>query len=139
MNKEAAVSLLKQEGYTLVLYNENECRVFCERGVAPLLSLLESGEVLAGFSAVDKVIGKAAAFLYVALGIRSVYALTMSESAYLLMREKKIFVECESIVPRILNRAGSGFCPMESAVLTQSDPELAIQKIKETLRELKKV
>ena len=56
MHKDAAISLLKREGYTLVLYTEAECKTFTARGVAPLLSLLEEGEELCAFSSVDKVV-----------------------------------------------------------------------------------
>ncbi len=137
MHKDAAISLLKREGYTLVLYTEAECKTFTTRGVAPLLSLLEEGEDLCAFSAVDKVVGKAAAFLYVALGIRRVYALTLSESALALMQKAGIEVECEQITGRILNRDGTGFCPMESAVLEECDPATAIERIKKTLFDLR--
>ncbi len=137
MEKKAAAALLKREGYSLVLYNENEHKVFSSRGVAPLLSLLDSGEALCDFSAVDKVVGKAAAFLYIALGIRRVFALTVSESAYRLMCEQGVEVEYEALVSRILNRDGTGFCPMESAVLGESDPIYAIEKIRATLSKLR--
>ena len=138
MHKNGAVSLLKEKGYTLVLYGDAECRTFTERGVSPLLSLLESGEDLRQYFAVDKVVGRAAAFLYIALGIRSVYAVTVSESAYRLMKEKGIEVEYEVRVDRILNRTATGFCPMESAVLEESDPAAAIEKIRKTLLSLRK-
>ena len=137
MHKNDAVSLLKEKGYTLVLYTEEECRTFTERGVSPLLSLVDSGEDFSGYLAVDKVVGRAAAFLYIALGVRGVYAVTVSESAYRLLRERGIIVEYEARVARILNRTETGFCPMESAVLEESDPAAAIEKIRKTLLSLR--
>ena len=136
MQEINAVALLKKEGYTLILYNESEYRTERARGVAPLLSLLDSGEDASSFCAVDKVVGKAAAFLYILLGIRRIYALTVSESARALLEEHKIIVGYETCVDRIKNRDGTGFCPMESAVLFESDLSLAIDCIRKTRERL---
>ena len=47
-------------------------------------------------------------------------------------------IECEygQLVPAIRNRAGDGFCPMESAVLSIDDPAQALAAIKQTLQSL---
>ena len=52
-----------------------------ERGVKPLLQWLDGENRVKGFSAVDKVVGRAAAFLYVLLEVKEVYAGVMSEGA----------------------------------------------------------
>lgn len=138
MEKETAIRLLKQEGKTLVIYGQKEEKTFTARGVSPLLSLLDGGEDYHGFCAADKVVGKAAAFLYIALGIRYVYAITVSASALQLLKEAGIAVEYENVVPRILNRSGTGFCPMESAVLSENDLASAIESIRTALSILQK-
>ncbi len=137
MSEQDAVSLLKREGYTLLLFNEKEMRTERARGVAPLLSLLESGEDVSAFFCVDKVVGKAAAFLYILLGIRRVYALTVSESALALLLSSGVSVGYETLVPRIQNREGTGFCPMESAVLAESEPSSALLAIRAALLALR--
>lgn len=137
MQESAAVALLKNEGYTLLLYNETEKITERARGVAPLLSLLDGEKDCASFSAVDKVVGKAAAFLYILLGIRRVFALTVSESALALLWEHGIAVGYEVCVPRIKNREGTGFCPMESAVLDENDPLSALAAIRAALAALR--
>lgn len=137
MQEINAVALLKKEGYTLILYNESEYRVERARGVAPLVSLLDSGEDASSFCAIDKVVGKAAAFLYILLGIRRVYALTVSESARALLEKNQIKISFESCVDRIKNRDGTGFCPMESAVISESDPSAALSAIRSTLQALR--
>jgi hypothetical protein len=137
MQEINAVALLKKEGYTLILYNESEYRVERARGVAPLLSLLDSEEDVSSFCAVDKVVGKAAAFLYILLGIRRIYALTVSESARALLEKNQIKISFESCVDRIKNRDGTGFCPMESAVLSESDPSRALSAIRSALHALR--
>lgn len=132
MDFSRARAHLESGGYTLVLDDGNALLTSKARGVAPLLAFLEEGNDLSAFRAVDKVVGKAAAFLYILLGIRSVFAITVSEEALRLLRENGIFVAYDSCVPRIRNREGTGFCPMESAVLNETDPLRALEKIKQT-------
>ncbi len=137
MQEIEAVSLLKNEGYTLLLYNDVKFHAERARGVAPLLSLLDSEEDVSAFCAVDKVVGKAAAFLYVLLGIRRIYAITVSESARALLERNNISIGYETCVDRIKNRDGTGFCPMESAVLEENDPAAALLAIRKTLQALR--
>ncbi len=137
MQESVAVALLKNEGYTLLLYNNTEAITECARGVAPLLALLDKEKDCSSYSAVDKVVGKAAAFLYILLGIRRVYALIISESALALLQNYGVAVDYESCVPRIKNREGTGFCPMESAVLAETDPSSALRGIRTALAALR--
>ena len=136
MQQSEAVALLKNEGYTLLIYGENKSISSRERGVAPLLALFDKKINLSSYAAVDRVVGKAAAFLYIALGIKEIYALTVSESARSLLEEHGACIVYETLVPRILNRSGNGFCPMESAVLEESDPFRALESIRKTRERL---
>ena len=132
MTHAEAITLLKDENLTLVFYNEAEFEISRERGVAPLLSFLDGGRSCTTFFAVDKVVGKAAAFLYIALGVKRLHAVTLSESALSLLSAHSVAVTYEVLVPRILNRMKDGYCPMESAVLWENDISAAIQKIRVT-------
>ena len=73
MKRDEAIALLKKEAYTLLLYNDRDCHFSQTRGVAPLLSFLEKGQDVSSYCAIDKVVGKAAAFLYLALGIKNLH------------------------------------------------------------------
>lgn len=106
------------------------------RGVKPLLELIERGETLRGFSAADKVVGKAAAFLYVLLGVSEIYADVLSRRALSVLEEHKIHAEYSVLTEAVKNRAGTGFCPMETAVLDEKSPENALEKIKAKIAEL---
>lgn len=131
-----AIDTLNSGQYTCVLCKDNEIHTSTERGVKPLLEWLESGIDLKGFSAADKVVGKAAAFLYVLLGVKEVYAHIMSESAIYTLSRNGIFPQCDVSVKNIINRAGMGNCPMEEAVGELSDPKEALQAIRKKLSEL---
>ena len=121
---------LTEGGYTCVLCRGNEFHTATARGVRPLLDWLDSGLDLRGFSAADKVVGRATAFLYVLLGVRAVHALVMSAPAREALQSNGIDASCDREVPGIINRRGNGPCPFEEAVLDISAPELALTAIR---------
>ena len=133
---EKARSLLEKENYTCVICRGDDVITDRRRGVRPLLELLESGKDLQGYSAADKVVGKAAAFLYCLLGVKALHAGVLSVPARDVLVSAGISVEWGSLVPAIRNRAGDGFCPMETAVWDLTDPALAPDAIRETLQNL---
>lgn len=136
-NLEKAIAEL-QNGYTCVLCRGDEIHTTTQRGVKPLLEWIENGTDLKGFSAADKVVGKAAAFLYILLGVREVYALVISEAAINTFSRNGITPKYEKSVPFIKNREGTGKCPMEQAVWDINDPEKALAAVKKRLAELSK-
>ena len=133
---EEARSLLEKENYTCVLCRGADTVTDSRRGVKPLLELLESGRTFAGYSAADKVVGKAAAFLYCLLGVTALHAGVISQPALAVLEAAGITVRYDTLVPAIRNRTGDGFCPMETAVWSLTDPTLAPQAIQEALQRL---
>ncbi len=108
----------------------------CERGVKPLLQLYESGRDYSKYSFADKVVGRAAAFMYVLLNVKEIYCVTVSELAADILKEHRIKLYYENIVPAIKNRRGDGFCPMETAVKNISQPKDAYEAIVKRLAEM---
>lgn len=129
-------SLLEQ-GYTCAISVGTEILCSKDRGVAPLLSWLKKRVNTQKCVAVDKVVGKAAAYLYVLLGVDFVYANTMSEPAERVFQQFGVEYSYGERVLAIRNRSGDGLCPMEKAVWDIADPQTAYQKICETLQQLK--
>jgi hypothetical protein len=82
------------------------------------------------------VVGKAAAFLYCLLGVKALHAGVLSVPARDVLLSAGISVEWGSLVPAIRNRAGDGFCPMETAVWDLTDPALAPDAIRAALQKL---
>ena len=128
--------ILHDGGYTCVLCKGDNVRTSTKRGVAPLMELLEQQADVQLWSAADKVVGKATALLYRLLGVRAVYALIISESALEALQAGGIEVAYDTLVPYIVNRAGDGRCPMETATADLRDPALAPAAIKAKLKEL---
>jgi len=133
---QKAKDLLVQNGYTVVLCRGDAIHTDTRRGVLPLLSLLDRGVCVTGFAAADKVVGKAAAFLYLRLGVAAVHALVMSEPAYDLLTAHGVSVTCDTLVPAIRNRVGDGYCPMEQVSMPLADPLEAEVAIRKRLAEL---
>lgn len=133
---ERAKSLLSANDLTCAIVKDGFVYEEKSRGVKPLLGLLERGDCPKGASAADKVVGKAAAFLYVLLGVKDVYALVVSDLAAEVFGRFGIGLTYEKRVPMIRNRTDTGFCPMESAVLDIDDPQKAPGAIRKKLAEL---
>lgn len=131
-----AKALLGDGGYTVVLCRDDVTHTDTRRGVAPLLALLDGGVDVAGFAAADRVVGKAAAFLYLRLGVTAVHATVMSQPAYDLLTAHGVAATCDTPVPAIRNRAGDGFCPMETVTLPLTDVSEAETAIRRRLAEL---
>lgn len=132
-NTQKAKDLLKSGDYTLVAVCDNEIITSRERGVKPLLKLLDSNINLKGYSAADKVIGKAAAFLYVLLETDEIYAKVISEPALDILTENHIKTEYEILAEAIRNRDNTGFCPMETAVMDIENADEALICIRNKL------
>lgn len=133
---EKAKQALASGAYTCVLYKDGILHTATQRGVKPLLDWLDSGMDLRGFRAADKVVGRATAFLYVLLGVEAVYAQVMSRPAAEILLANHITATWGTLVDGIINRAGTGPCPFEAAVLDIREPEWALAAIRKKRREM---
>lgn len=133
---EQAKARLQEGEYTCVVCNGECFYTSTHRGVRPLMEWIEQGVDFVGYSAADKVVGKATAFLYVKLGVKEVFARVISKPALEVLCANQIVAEYDSLVDNIINRKGDGFCPFELAVLSTSDPASAYQLIKQKLAQL---
>ena len=130
--------LLETQRFTCVLCKGDVLYTAKQRGIKPMLDYLDAEVDLHGFSAADRVVGKAAAFLFVLAGIKEVYAQTVSEAALSVFAYYGIPCIYDQRVPYIINRAGNGPCPMEHAVREIENPEEARRAISITLQSLSK-
>lgn len=133
---QKAISLLRKGCYTCVVCRDDLCYTACVRGVRPLLNWLDNGTSLQDFCAADKVVGRAAAFLYCLLGVSEVYAQVMSRPAADVLCSYGISVHADTLTDGIINRAGTGPCPFEAAVLDITSPEEALQAIRRKFEQM---
>ena len=132
-----AKELLAAGEHTCVLCRGEQTLTSDLRGVAPLVEWLTAGVDLSGYSAADKVVGKATAFLYVLAGVVAVHAPVVSDAAAQVLEQHGVALTFGQRVRAIRNRAGTGRCPMESAVQNITDPNEALGVIRETLHALR--
>jgi hypothetical protein len=84
----------------------------------------------------DKLVGRAAALLFTLVHARSVFALKMSTGAQDVLRSAGIPFACDAVILDVLNRAGTGPCPMEEAVSGITEPLAALEVLKQTSQAL---
>lgn len=136
-NLHKALSLLQSGNFTCVVCNGDVVYTTTARGVAPLLSWLDSGTDLKNFSAADRVVGRGAAFLYSLLGVKEVHARVMSYPAAEVLHSYNILAEADLFVEGIINRKGDGPCPFEAAVMDIHDASEALTAIRNKRAQLK--
>lgn len=135
-NLTKARAFLDSGDYTCVLCRDDAVFTATERGVKPLLNWLDSGLDLQGFSAADRVVGRATAFLYCLLGVKTVYARVMSHLAAEVLTAAGIHNEAGQLVDGIINRRGTGPCPFEAAVMDITDPQDALAAIRKKMEQM---
>lgn len=135
-NLEKVRQKLRDGAYTCVVALNDEEYCSYERGVKPLISLLQSGRTFSGAFAADKTVGAGAAHLYVLIGVRALWANIISVSAISVLKNNGIDVFYGECVPYIINRQGNGVCPIEAAVADAKTSDEAYELILSTLKRL---
>ena len=103
-------------GHTLCLSKDGVLILDDKRGITPLLELIASGKDVSGYSAADKVVGKAAAALFIKCGVKQWYAAVLSKGGAKLLESHGVEYVYDTLTDAIINRAGTDACPMEKAV-----------------------
>lgn len=133
-----ALEMLQGGVYTCVLCRGDITYTATQRGIAPMLQYLHDGVDLQGFSAADKVVGKAAAMLFALAGVAAVHAQVMSRSAADVLRSHGIVCTWDTLTQHIINRRGDGICPMEATVLHIHDLQEAYTALQQKFEQMKK-
>ena len=123
-------------GHTLALCKDGGIITSDKRGVAPMVGFIREGKELHGYSAADKVVGKAAAMLFIKAGITALHAVTLSKSAEALLKSHGVTVSCDTSAEYIINRDKTGMCPREQTVLDTDDIEKGTKLIMQKLDEM---
>ena len=127
------LDILHNENLTLVVKSDDgKIHRFTQRGVKDLLTLVQHDpDVLRNASVADKAVGKAAAACMIVGSVRQVHADVMSKPALELLQKHGVTAEYGQLVDQIINRAGTGWCPMEQLSRDENDPTVIISKIKD--------
>ncbi|MBI4787909.1 MAG: DUF1893 domain-containing protein [Chloroflexi bacterium] len=104
-------------------------------GIGELIQTVdELGTAAQGASLADKIVGKAVAMVARRAGIRAVYSPLASAAARDALAREHISLECDRLVPLILNKRNDGPCPMERLTMSISDPAEALAALREFIR-----
>lgn len=127
MSMKTLVDLLHTPGagYTLVVKPAGASpRLFTRRGVADLMCLLtDEPATLRGALVADKVVGKAAASLMILGGVAELHTDVISRPALdLFSRYPGVRVSYDTVADYVVNRAGTGMCPLETRCLDIATP-----------------
>lgn len=132
---ERAIAALPD--HTIALCRGDDLLTSEKRGVAPMVDFLREGRDLNGYSVADRIVGRAAAMLFLKAGIATVYAETLSEGGLALLEEHHIPVRYGTLTPSIRNRDNTGICPMEQAVAGITEIEDGAMRVMRRLDELR--
>lgn len=135
--KQDIIDTLHREGCSCVIANGDDVTLCHQRGVADLLRLIKtSPEVLDGCFIADKVVGKGAAALMALGRVAEVYTDVISRPALDMLKIAGIPVTYGKCVEHIINRAGTGMCPVETLCLRCSTPQECLPLIERFVAEM---
>ena len=138
MNREQAKAILHATHCSCVVANGSRLEQVHERGVKDLFNLLHNDKALLdGAFIADKVVGKGAAALMIAGGVKVVYADVMSRAALSLFQHHGLEVEYGLLVDNIINRAGTDICPVEKLCASCLTAEECLPLIEDFVSKLK--
>ena len=120
--------------YTLVICKGEDIIQSDVTGIRPVMTLIDSKKDYKGYSAADKIVGRAAAFLYTLLQVKNLYGETMSKGAVEILKNAGIYYEYKTLTDYIENRQKTGMCPMDEAVKDIDNPKDAYEAIRNKIK-----
>lgn len=132
-----AQELLYKGDFTCVLCKDDIVYVSKKKGISPMLDFITNGIDLSGFSVADKIVGKAAAMLFVKAGVREVFGEVVSKEGLSFLQSENIPCSYKILTENIINRKGDGICPMENEVKNISDTDIAYDLLIKKRNELR--
>lgn len=138
MNADLEKAISNLEGHTIFLVKGDKELSSNQKGVAPMLTFIEKGYDLEGWSVADRVVGKAVAMLFLKAKVKAIYSHVMTKTAVSILESNGIEVHYERLTDVILNRTETDLCPMEKAVkdVPPTDVDGSYIIIKKTLENL---
>ena len=125
---ELAKSYLN-DGATCCVVLDGQATVSHLTGIRPVLEWIKEGKDLSGCAVADKIVGKAAALLFVLAKVGEVYAGVLSQAGKAVLEQANIPCCFGELTERIINRRGDDICPMEKTVSDIDDPKQAYRAL----------
>ena len=136
--KKELIDVLDKNNYSCIVCNNDQIRTFEKKGVMDLYELYHNDfEFLKGAYVVDKIVGKGAASLLVKGQIEELWTRVISKSALDLLQMYNVKVGYMELVPYIINREGTGGCPLELLCGNINDVETLMPIIDKFVKSIK--
>lgn len=130
---------LQEGGWSCVVGKGTVMKTFSRRGVADLYDILhDEPELLNGAFIADKVVGKGAAALMILGKAARLHTHIISTPALCLLRKAGVLVDSDMETDYIINRDGTGRCPVETLCDGISEPEDMLPMISDFLSRIRK-
>lgn len=127
-----AKNRLIQKDLSLVIVKDAKVLFETEsHGIGDLLKAINQIQnQMKGSSVADRIVGRAAALLFIFSGVQAVFAVTASDGGIEVLKKNSVFCEYESRVTSVLNLKRTDVCPFEKLVAKLSSPEKAYEALK---------
>jgi len=127
-----AKNRLIQKDLSLVIVKDAKVLFETEsHGIGDLLKAINQIQnQMKGSSVADRIVGRAAALLFIFSGVQAVFAVTASDGGIEVLKKNSVFCEYESRVTNVLNLKRTDVCPFEKLVAKLSSPEKAYEALK---------
>jgi ferredoxin len=103
------------------------------RGLKPAMNMLDAKK-LSNAVVFDKIVGRAAAAIFIEGGVKKVAALVMSAQAKELLSLYGVESKALKVVDQIENRSKTGTCPMESAIEDLKKTDKIVEKLRKVIK-----
>ena len=136
-NLTKALELISTDDTVFAAVSDNDTITSPVKGISFVASLCNESKDLSRYCVADKIVGKAAAMLFVLLNVKVLHAKTLSKAGKKVLEDSGVDFTYDVLTDMIVNRTGDGMCPMECAVKEDSLPYEALKHINETIARLK--
>lgn len=137
MTLETLLEIQEKENYTLIGAKEDEIYTSTAHGIRPIMMKIKNNPLyFQGYTMCDKIVGKAAAMLFVRSQIAYLYAHTLSEAGKAILDQYQIPYSYHELAKVIINRDGTDMCPMEKTVLNIDNLDAAYEALDRKVKEL---
>lgn len=101
-----------------------------DSGIKPMYLAYTQGYDFTDASGADKVVGLGAAVFWASMHIHCLHAVIISDPALDFLIENGTITTYDTLVPKIQNREGTGFCPIETLALNTETFEAYVKSVR---------
>ena len=128
---------LQEKGLSILV--EKDGKIIFQSSKSMLRPLYEGlnnyAEEMQGATVIDKIVGRAAAYLCILAKVGKVITPLASETAKEVLDKHGIILYAADSIPYIINRDGTDMCPMEKMASESVSPEDFYERLKSKVRQ----